>query len=191
MIFFNWLRHIRSICSFKKNAVLGKNIKFGIHGICTNKSGKIENIKIGGNSLIKGSIYADESGKIEIGDHFYMGSHSLIGSAESIRIGRCVIISNDVLIYDNNNHPTSPKMREKMSMNGFLNENWAWKYADKAPVVIEDNVWIGQYVTVLKGVTIGKGAVIATKAVVTKNVPHYSVAAGNPAKVVKTLNAEE
>lgn len=59
-------------------------------------------------------------------------------------------------------------------------------WADEKPVVIEDDVWIGLRVTILPGVTIGKGSVIGASAVVTKSVPPYSVVAGNPAKIVKT-----
>ena len=76
-------------------------------------------------------------------------------------------------------------------LNGFSNDNWSWKHAESAPVVIEDNVWIGQYSTILKGVTIGKGAIVATRAVVTKDVPPYTIVAGNPAKVVKKIQYEE
>ena len=55
----------------------------------------------------------------------------------------------------------------------------------KGPVVIGNNVWIGDKATILPGVTIGDGAVIAANAVVTKDVPAYSVVGGNPAKVIK------
>ena len=140
--------------------------------------------------MLKGSLYITANGSIEIADHFYLGPNSFIGSEKSIRIGSCVIISNDVRIYDNNNHPTSPKAREKMSREGFSNDNWAWHHAASAPVVIEDNVWIGQYCAILKGVTIGKGSIVATRAVVTKDVPPYTIVAGNPAKVVKRLERE-
>ncbi|MBL4677498.1 MAG: hypothetical protein JKY70_15040 [Mucilaginibacter sp.] len=58
------------------------------------------------------------------------------------------------------------------------------------PVIIEDNVWIGETVSVLPGVTIGKGSIIGASAVVTKNIPPYSIAVGNPAKVIKTYNFE-
>ena len=186
----NWFKVKKSRQSFLKNATLGENVLFDTNGRCTNASGNSKKINIGGNSLIMGSIYVSRNGEISVGDHFYLGRNSFIGSEKSIKIGQCVIVSNDVRIYDNNNHPTSPKERERMSLNGFSNDNWGWHHSDSAPVVIEDNVWIGQYSTVLKGVTVGRGSIIATRAVVTKDVPPYTIVAGNPAKVVKKLEVE-
>ncbi|WP_279145834.1 DapH/DapD/GlmU-related protein, partial [Clostridium tyrobutyricum] len=55
-------------------------------------------------------------------------------------------------------------------------------------VVIEDDVWIGEMVCILPGVRIGKGSIIGAGAIVTKNIPKYSIAVGNPAKVVKNYN---
>lgn len=106
---------------------------------------------------------------------------------ESITIGNDVIISSDVRIFDNNNHPTSPKMRREMSHSDFYGDLWTWKYADHKPVTICDNVWIGEYAAILKGVTVGKGSIVASHSVVTKDVPEYSIVAGNPARVVKKL----
>ena len=190
MRFLNALKLYKSKRSYQKNAIIGKNIKFSVSGRCTNRAGDRERIKVGGDSFLAGSLCVSPNGRIEIGDHFYLGPNSFIGSETSIQIGRCVIISNDVRIYDNNNHPVSPKAREYMSMNGFSNDNWAWHHAASAPVVIEDNVWIGQYCTILKGVTVGKGSIVATRAVVTKDVPPYTIVAGNPAKVVKQIEVE-
>jgi maltose O-acetyltransferase len=58
------------------------------------------------------------------------------------------------------------------------------------PVKIGDNVWIGHDVTIMKGVTIGENSIIATGSIVTKDVPHNSIAAGNPAKVIGEINPE-
>lgn len=190
MYLLNLLKKYISKKSYHKNATIGSNVNFSAGGKCTNLSGNRNRIKIGDNSLLKGSLYVTSNGSIEIGDHFYLGANSFIGAEKNVCIGSCVIISNDVRIYDNNNHPTSPEARKRMSLEGFGSDNWAWHHAASAPVVIEDNVWIGQYCSILKGVTIGKGSVVATRAVVTKDVPPYTIVAGNPAKVVKQLERE-
>jgi acetyltransferase-like isoleucine patch superfamily enzyme len=57
----------------------------------------------------------------------------------------------------------------------------------KGPVIIEENVWIGEMVCIMPGVTIGRGSIIGANAVVTKSIPPYSIAAGVPAKVIKQL----
>lgn len=190
MYIINFIKRKRCELSYKKYAVVGKHNQYGTFGRCINGSKRPQNIIIGDNSKIMGIIATHGEGRIKIGDHFYLGQNSLVGAVQSIRIGKCVIISNDVRIYDNNNHPISPKAREKMSLNGFSNDNWAWYHSVSSPVVIEDNVWIGQYSSILKGVTIGKGAIVATRAVVTKDVPPYTIVAGNPAKVVKKIDYE-
>ena len=190
MHLISFLRKIRAEKAFRTGAILGKNVQIMPYANCINKTLDPQNIQIGENSIVKGTFYACEKGRIVVGDHFFLGPNSMIGAVENISIGRCVIISNDVKIYDNNTHPTEPKSRERMSMEGFENENWSWRWAAHAPVVIEDNVWIGQYATILKGVTIGKGSVVATRAVVTKDVPPYTIVAGNPARVVRHLNPD-
>ena len=59
------------------------------------------------------------------------------------------------------------------------------------PIIIGDDVWIGEFVAILPGVTIGKGAVIGTLSVVTKDIPEYSIAVGSPAKAIKTYDFEK
>lgn len=144
-------------------------------------------VKIGRNCEICGILTAYPGAKLTIGDYTTIRGSSLVGAALNIKIGNYVIISNNVHIYDNNNHPTDPQKRIELCKSGFHSEKWRWEYSDSAPIVIEDNVWIGERSAILKGVTIGKGSIVASNSVVTKNVPPYSIAAGNPAIVVKQL----
>src|SRR4030095_4728392 len=102
---------------------------------------------------------------------------------EKIRIGNFVSIANEVIFMLGGSHnmnflstyPFKTKLR-----NGDNDIP-----ISKGPIVIEDDVWIGTRSTILSGVTIEKGAVIAACSVVTRNVPPYSIVAGNPAKVIK------
>jgi len=88
--------------------------------------------------------------------------------SELIQIGNGVHIGRDVWIRDNNGG-------HHVIIKG---------YKDKAPVIIEDNVWICSNVNITKGVTIGEGAIISANSVVVSNIPAHCIAAGNPAKVV-------
>lgn len=97
----------------------------------------------------------------------YINAGCKIRSAQSISIGENVAIGTDVTILDSDHHSICGKP------------------IATAPVVIEDHVWIGTRVTILKGVTVGKGSIIAAGSVVTKSVPANSIVAGAPARVVK------
>lgn len=88
--------------------------------------------------------------------------------SDSIIIGNNVNIGRDVWIRDNNGG-------HHIIQTG---------YTDKAPVIINDNVWVGSNVVIMKGVTIGEGAVIAANSTVTSNIPPHTMASGNPAKVI-------
>ena len=162
-------------------------------GASCHNSGAKENISIGNHCTIGALLQAFWGGKITIGNNTYIGPSSIIQSKESVVIKDNVIIANNVLIVDNNNHPVDPAMRLKMSAcEDFMNDElWSWKYAASKPIVIEENVWIGRDSRILKGVTVGKGSIVALGAVVTKDVPPYTVVAGNPAKVVKQLDPPE
>ncbi|MCA1021069.1 acyltransferase [Halobacillus litoralis] len=107
-----------------------------------------------------------------IGDNSGVGVKSVIG--DEVKIGKDVMMGPECLIYTNNHKFDTSNMK-------FTGKT------DTLPVKVEDNVWIGARVIILPGVTIGKGSIIGAGAVVTKNVPDYSIAAGNPAKVVKNL----
>lgn len=115
--------------------------------------------------------------KLIIGKHCSFGAYNHITCVNKITIGDNVLTGKWVTITDNSHGETDfntlcipPSKRAIIS---------------KGPVVVCDNVWIGDKATILSGVSIGKGAVIAANAVVTKDVPAYSVVGGNPAKILK------
>ena len=108
--------------------------------------------------------------KIEIGNGTYLNRNTEVVAASSVRIGRDCMIGRDVIIMDSDQH----------ALPGA-------EFA-AAEVTIEDRVWIGARVIVLKGVTIGHDSVIGAGAIVTRNIPPRSVAAGHPARVVRTLD---
>ena len=121
-------------------------------------------------------INVNADAKLSLGSG-YMNHDCVIDCFSSITIGHGEVISERVVIRDSDNHAI------------ILTENGELKSDEKpaaAPIVIQDHVWLGMNVIVLKGVTIGEGAIVAAGSVVTKDVPPHCLVAGVPAKVVKT-----
>lgn len=114
---------------------------------------------------------------IKIGCNCHLGEYSHITSINNVTIGNNVRTGRFVLISDNSHGDTDEISLSIPPMERPLRS--------KGPVVIHDDVWIGDKVTILAGITIGKGAVIAANSVVTKDVPAYSVVGGMPAKIIR------
>lgn len=114
--------------------------------------------------------------KITIGDGTSIQFYFHCGAAESVNIGKDVLISGCVYISDHDHCFDDPEYSAR----------WSKKLTSK-PVIIEDGVWLGEGCVVLKGVTIGKRAVVGANAVVTKDVPPFTVVCGVPAKVIRKI----
>lgn len=113
--------------------------------------------------------------------------HTTILCATSIIIGNDVMIAGDCYITDNDGHPIDWRVRRDDVMNrkkGIKN----WNQVGMSPVNIGNDVWIAPKSIILKGVSIGDGAVIAAGSVVTKDVPSGVIVAGNPARVVRKID---
>ena len=95
---------------------------------------------------------------------------------DSVTIGNNVKIGACVLITDTDAHPLD-----------YLARRSSNEGTKSAPIVIEDDVWVGAHSIILKGVTIGARSIIGAGSVVTKSIPADCMAAGNPCKVIKTL----
>lgn len=117
-----------------------------------------------------------------IGNNCNFGPYCHITCCNKVYIGNGLLTGMNVIISDNN-HGT-------FSQSDLMMDPSKRNLTTKGEVVIGKNVWLGDKVAVLSGVHIGDGAIVAANAVVTKDIPPYSLAAGVPAKVIKMLNKE-
>lgn len=117
--------------------------------------------------------------EIVFGNNVSIESDCHIGCINKIIIGNNVLIASNVYISDHMHGLPDYSDIEIAPLKRQL--------SSKGPVIIGDNVWIGEKVIVLPGVTIGKNSIIGANAVVTKDIPEYSIAVGIPAKVIKTI----
>ena len=158
-------------CGSFRNLIGGKYCQIG------------DRVKIGTNVVLEVyDKYKEQKflPSFRIGNGSNVGDDSHITCINRIDIGNNVRMGRKVFITDNAHGASekslldiSPKFRPMTS---------------KGPVIIEDNVWIGEMVCILPGVTIGRGSIIGANAVVTKSVPPYCVVGGNPAKIIKNMN---
>lgn len=166
--------------SIKINKLSNINIK-GVVYLNKDYDNNPKNYKYGYLNINKNSVFQvnkklilrpgvrleiEDNAKLEIGD-CSINFDSKIYCFDNITIGNNVIISENVIIRDSDNH----------SIN---------KSEVSSPILIKDNVWIGMNSMILKGVTIGEGSVIAAGSVVIKDVPNNCLVAGVPAKIIKT-----
>ncbi len=143
---------------------------------------------VGESTLLDGRVVIGQSGCLSIGKHCSFRDGTRISVKQQVTIGSHVFGAEDVFVTDNNNHPLSPKLRREMTLSPPGSAFWKMTNdVNSKPVSIEHGVWLGFRATILKGVTIGRWSIVGAMAVVTKNVPPFSVVAGNPARVVATL----
>lgn len=139
-----------------------------------------DNCRIGNDCRL--SMY-DEFGGVSyhpelcFGNNVYMGDHLTILCADKIHIKDNVLMASYITITSENHG---------MDVEGDL--GYGKQPLVTAPVTIKEGVWIGEKVIILPGITVGKKAIIAAGSVVTRNVPDYTIVAGNPARIIKRYN---
>ena len=144
-------------------------------------SGRIvigEGVRLSGKSGIGFNNRLQERPELIVGDGTFIGHGCSFAVAKSVRIGKHCLLASGVSVSDNDGHPIDVEKRR-------AGEPVAEEQAKE--VVIEDDAWIGRGATILKGVRVGQGVIVGAQAVVTKDVPAFTVVAGNPAKVIKEL----
>lgn len=126
--------------------------------------------------ILTGSyLTASQGASISIGEGSYLSHEVKINSRASISIGKNVLIASQVFIMDYDGH----------SIISLASNNQRQPEIRGKPIIIENNVWIGTKVTILKGVRIGAGSIVGANSCVVSDVPPHTIVAGNPAKVVK------
>ena len=148
-------------------------------------------VTIGKESVMVGTVNI-EGAEMKIGERVLINEGTIFYCKKGITIGNDVGFSWGITVVDSNFHSldSTERLKDFANTRNKFKEGGAVEDIDmssvkSAPIVIKDKAWIGFNSIIIKGVTIGEGAVIGAGSVVTKDVPDYAVVGGNPAKVLK------
>ena len=163
------------MAGFGAHSVLQLPVRIGGEERITVGSG----VFVGSGSWLQTIQAGDDAGELVIGDGTSIAGSCVLSAACSVRLGREVLLARNVYISDHIHAYETPHLAVLAQGVGKV-----------LPVVIDDGAWLGQNVVVTPGTRIGRGAVVAANAVVTTNVPPWSLAAGVPARIVRTWHEE-
>jgi acetyltransferase-like isoleucine patch superfamily enzyme len=146
-------------------------------------------LTVGEHSMVSGSIsFERPHSQVTIGDRTFMNGHLI--AAERITVGDDVLMAWGVTVVDHDSHSQSFSKRAQDVLMWSRGEK-DWTNVTIRPVTIGNKSWIGFDASILKGITIGEGAVVAACSVVTKDVAPWTVVAGNPARVIRAIPENE
>lgn len=156
-------------------------------------------LSIGSDCMINANvIFESQKGEVIIGNRVFLGGCTII-SRSRVEFENDIFVAWGTYFYDHDSHSLDYRERRKDILNqlGDYHTNKPnfiysknWEVVNSKPIKICSDAWIGMNVIILKGVTIGEGAIVGAGSVVTKDVPAWTVVAGNPAKVVKEVPLE-
>jgi acetyltransferase-like isoleucine patch superfamily enzyme len=175
---------------FQESATISQKARVSEEAIILNSRKDRSKIKVGDGSSIMGHLYTfDHGGEILIGNSCFVGPMTRIWSASKIVIGNRVLIAHNVNIHDNISHPIDSQLRHQEFENFFNTGIHGSVDLKPQDVIIEDDVWIGFNSIILKGVTIGQGAIIGAGSLVTKDVEPWTINVGNPLRCIEKINS--
>lgn len=189
--------HMKAISPYVR---LNHDTKYGSTFRCDLRNPDIDKIylSIGSHGVIDANfIFEKNTGHISIGDRCLING-TLI-SINNIKIGNDVIVAWDTLIYDHNSHSVEWEERRHDLEDEYDNyikygnpcANKDWSVVKSKPIIICDKAWIGTGCKILKGVTIGEGAIVQAGAVVTCDVEPWTIVGGNPARIIRRVKSNE
>lgn len=154
-------------------------------------------LRIGKDCVVHGFfIFESQEGFISVGERTFIGGSTFI-CRTGISVGNNVYIAWGCTIYDHDSHSINYldrmndmdvelyNYRERTIYKSNQGKNWS--VVNTAPITICNHAWIGMNCIILKGVTIGEGAVVGAGSVVTRDVPAWTLVAGNPARIIKAI----
>lgn len=172
--------------AFDAFATSGERLRLGLKARIVSKN-REKMMTIGSDCAIRGTIRCEPGGRVSIGNTVYIGDDVIISAQAQISIGEVTLIAHGVHIFDNDSHPTDPEQREA-HFKAILGVPSSGEYrVASRPVTIGRRCWIGFNSTIMKGVTIGDEAIVASNSVVIADVPAQTLVAGNPARPVKSF----
>lgn len=140
---------------------------------------------VGNNSMFVGTcVFEREEADVQIGARTYVAG--MISCASRVLIGDDVLVAGGGYIADHASHALVFEKRRRDVLDWCLG-NKDWSNVEIEPVTIRDRSWIGFNVIILKGITIGEGAVVGAGSVVTRDVDPFTIVAGNPARLIRKL----
>jgi len=182
-------RAARAWRQFGAHAQAASGCLLGPNAWCFNGRGPLDRITLHEGAICRGILRVETfgDGRISLGPRVYLGDDCLLSSSVAIEIGADTLIAHGVQIFDNDSHPVGIEAR-KLDYAAIL-QGGSRQVIPSAPVKIGAHTWIGFGAIILKGVSIGEGSVVGAGSVVTRDVPPFTVVAGNPAVTVKTLSS--
>lgn len=194
--FINFFRKL-SLCnkSTGKKDYTGGNITCGEDSVITAKiklRNELGKVSVGAKCTLAGNYYLNTEGSnLDIGDNVWVGGKTIIECTVGIRIQNDVLISYECILQDSNAHSLnlSERINDNIEWDRLGKKNW--EIPISSPILIGRGCWLGARVIVLKGVQLGEGCIVGAGAVVTKSFAPWSVIAGNPAKLIRTLAENE
>ena len=179
-----WKRWKRQRQNKKNCHSLGKNTRLEAS---LERRGEKGELHVGEECWIQGRLILErDDSRIRIGDRVAIGGGTILDCALGITIEDDAIISYDCILADSNNHSLLAHER-KADVANWKNGFHDWSSSKMDAIRICQGAWIGARACILKGVTIGNGAVVGMGSVVTRDVPPYTVVAGNPAREIRRL----
>ena len=150
------------------------------------------NITVGSDCLLQGLLVTEtDTSEIRVGNNVFIGSNTVIDCALQVIIEDDVLVSYQCLFLDNNNHSNDIRARRNDLPDVKYGRPYNWEEIPSKSIRICRGAWSGARSIILKGVTVGEGAIVGAGSVVTKDVPPYTVVAGNPARVVKVVSPSD